>query len=65
MLGWRFSWNGGMVLAAVLLVAGGALMVLPGDDRPALHTAGMGIVILAGVVYLVARVAMILRERRS
>jgi hypothetical protein len=64
MLGWRFQWNAGMVVATVLLVAGGSLMVLPGDDQRLLHALGMGIVILAGLVYLAARVAMILKERR-
>ena len=65
MNGWHVSWNLGMGAAALLLVVGGALMVLPGDDTPTLHTAGFGIVVLSGVVYFVARVVHMIQERRK
>ena len=58
-----FSVNGGMVVAAVLLAGGGTLMLTSAND-PALHAAGLGVVILAGAVYLAARVAMLLKDRR-
>ena len=56
--------NGGMFAAGVLLLAGGAMMIGPGRDDPVLHNAGLGVVILAGAVYFVARVVMIVRNRR-
>ena len=59
-----FQINGGMLAAAVLLAAGGALVLGPGREDATLHTAGLGVVILAGAVYFVARVAMIARNRR-
>lgn len=65
MLPWKFSWNAGTLLAAVLLVTGGALMLAAPEDRPELHTAGLGIVILAGAVHLVSRIVMLVKERRS
>jgi hypothetical protein len=53
-----------MLLAVVLLVAGGAMMFFAPDGAGTLHTVGLGIVTLAGVVYLVARVAQWWKERR-
>ena len=60
---WNFSVNGGMVAAGVLLATGGTMMVTAGENR-ALHTGGLGVVILAGAVYFVARIAMLMRNRR-
>lgn len=65
MNGWHFSWNLGMLGAAILLAVGGALMILPGEDSPTLRTAGFGIVVLSGVVYFVARVVQMIQERRK
>lgn len=64
MTGWSFQVNRGMLVAAVLLVAGGALMLLAPQESEMLRTTGLGIVVLSGVVYLVARVHMMLKERR-
>jgi hypothetical protein len=65
MSGVRVNWNPGMLVATVLLVAGGALMLWADEDRPALQTVGLGVVILAMVVYLGSRIVHLVRGRRS
>jgi hypothetical protein len=65
MLPWKLSWNAGTLLAAALLLVGGALLLAAPEDRPGLRTAGLGIVILAGAVHLVSRIVMLVKERRS
>jgi hypothetical protein len=62
MSGFTLRTNLGMGIAALLLVVGGVLAWL-GDRGTTLHQAGIGILILASAVYLVSRVAMMIRER--
>lgn len=54
-----------MAAAAVLLVLGGILMLGPGEGNDLLHDAGFGLIVLAGIVYLGARIASLVRERRA
>ena len=61
---WQVTVNAGMVTAFVLLAVGGALMILPDPEQTLLRNAGMGIVILAGAVYLAARVRQLWRTNR-
>ncbi len=64
MLNGRVKVNAGMWVALGLLAVGAPLMFLEGhvDVREGLlHTAGFGILILSSVVYLAARVWMLMR----
>jgi hypothetical protein len=61
---WAFRVNAGMAAAGVLLVAGGALFLAAPEENRLARNAGLGIVVLSSVVYLAARIAMVVRERR-
>ena len=62
MPGLRFDLTTGMIAGVVLLVAGGAVVLLAPEGSP-LHAVGLGIVVLAMVVYLAARVTSLVRDR--
>ena len=61
---WTFRTNAGMAAAAVLLVAGGAMFLAAGDEDTTLRTVGFGLIVASSVVYIGARVVMLVRERR-
>ncbi len=63
MANFTLSWNHGMTLAAVLLVVGAAL-IIQADTGSRLHTIAFGILIAAAVVYLGARIWMVMRGTR-
>ena len=55
-------WNAGMTVATLLLVTGSVLMVQADAPGTPLHTAAFGILVLASVVYLGARIWMMTRR---
>ena len=57
-------WHIGLTLAVVLLVVGGALLVLAPAGSP-LHAAGVGIVIVSSAIYLGTRVRMLWNDRKK
>ena len=55
-------WNVGMTVATLLLITGGTLVVLAEDMKSPLWRAGVGILTLASVVYLGARIWMMVKK---
>ncbi len=55
-------WNSGMTVATVLLITGALVVVLAEDQTSPLYPVGVGILALASIVYLVARIWMLTRK---
>lgn len=55
--------NAGMFVAAGLLVVGAALYLGAPDDREGLSLLGLGLLVLSSIVYLGARVVMMVGDR--
>jgi hypothetical protein len=60
----NIRWNTGMTVAALLLVTGGVLVVMAGEPGTPLHTVGFGILVMASVVYMGARIWMLTRKQK-
>ncbi len=63
MAGFTVRWNMGMTVATALLVVGGGAVIVSAGPGDPLWTAGIGIVTLAAVSYLGARIWMVVRKR--
>jgi len=63
MASWTFSWNAGMTAAVVLLVAGGGVVIVSDGYGDPLYLVGAGILLVSAVVYLGARIWMVVRRR--
>ena len=61
---WTFRINAGMGVSGLLLVAGGWLFLAAEPDDQTRRTAGFGLILASSVVYIGARIVMLVRERR-